>query len=269
MTLLKWFLIVAVVGYVAVIALMYVAQRAMMYAPDRQRTTPGIAGFPQAEEIVLDTADGERILAWHVPPQGDKPVVLYFHGNGGALMHRVPRFGPLVADGTGLLAVSYRGYGGSSGSPSETGFLNDAAAAYAFAAARYPASRIVVWGESIGSGVAVALAATHDVAAVILEAPFTSALAIGMAAYPYAPVRFLMKDTFRSDARIGKVRAPILILHGEQDRIVPFSFGQKLFSLANEPKRFVPLPGGGHNDLDDYGALPQAKAFLREVAHLP
>lgn len=263
MTILKW-LLLALAGYGALIALMYAAQRTLMYFPEKQRTAPAAAGFSQAEEIVLDTADRERVIAWHVPPRDGKPVVLYFHGNGGALQHRVPRFRPLVADGTGLLALSYRGYAGSSGSPSEAGFLNDAAALYAFAAARYPANRIVLWGESIGSAVAIALAATQDVAALVLEAPFTSAVDVGAKAYPFAPVRFLVKDTFRSDERIGKVRAPVLIMHGAFDRVVPLAFGERLFSLANEPKSFVRFPRGDHNDLDNYGALDAAKTFLSE-----
>ena len=263
MTLLKW-LLLAFAGYGALIALMYFAQRTLMYFPEKQRTAPAAAGFPQAEEIVLDTADGERVIAWHVPPRPDKPVILYFHGNGGALQHRVPRFAPLAADGTGLLALSYRGYAGSSGRPSETGFLSDAAALYAFAVARYPANRIVVWGESIGSGVAIALAATQTVAAVVLESPFTSTLDVGAKAYWFAPVWLLMKDTFRSDERIGKVRAPVLILHGTLDTVVPFAFGERLFALANEPKSFVRFARGNHNDLDSYGALDAAKKFLAE-----
>jgi len=264
MAFLKWFLIVAALGYCALIALMYVAQRTLMYFPEKQRTAPAAAGFPQAEEVVLKTPEGENLIAWHVPPRGNKPVVLYFHGNGGALQHRVHRFAPLVADGTGLLALSYPGYAGSGGSPSEIAFLNAADLLYVFAAGRYPANRIVVWGESIGSGVAVALAATHEVAAVVLEAPFTSTVDVGANAYWFAPVRLLMKDTFHSDERIGKVRAPLLILHGERDRIVPFAFGEKLFSLANEPKRFVRFPRGNHNDLDAHGAVESAKKFLAE-----
>jgi fermentation-respiration switch protein FrsA (DUF1100 family) len=241
---------------------MYVAQRSIMYGPERVRIAPAEAGFLEAEEIVLETADHERVLVWSVPPQDGKPLILYFHGNGGALRHRVPRFRPLVADGTGLLALSYRGYGGSSGSPSEDGFLADADALYAYAVARYPAARIVLWGESIGSGVAVALAAKKPVAALILEAPFTSAVDIGAAAYPVIPVRWLMKDQFRSDLRIRDVKAPLLIIHGALDRVVPIAYGEKLFSLANEPKKFVRFPNGNHNDLNDHGAVDAAKAFL-------
>src|SRR5690242_1714418 len=126
MTLLKWLLIVAVVGYVALIAVMYAAQRTLMYFPEKQRVAPAAAGFPQAQEVVLNTPEGDQLIVWHVPPSGDKPVILYFHGNGGALRHRVHRFASLVADGTGLLALSYPGYAGSTGSPCETAFLNAA-----------------------------------------------------------------------------------------------------------------------------------------------
>lgn len=267
MTTLKWILVTAIAGYGGLLALVYVAQRAMMYFPERLHTAPADADFAQAEEVTLTARDGTRILAWHVPTAEGRPVVLYFHGNGGALQHRVPRFAPLVADGTGLLALSYRGYGGSAGSPSEDGFIADAVALHDFAAARYPANRIVLWGELIGGGVALALAAQKPVAAIILEAPFSSAVDIGARAYPIFPVRLLMKDQFRSDLRVPQVKAPLLVMHGALDNVVPIAFGEKLFSLANEPKRFVRFARGGHNDLDDHGALKSAQEFLRDTVH--
>src|ERR1700688_3383162 len=123
-------------GYGAVVVLAYFAQRALMYFPDRTRTPPAQVGLPEAEEVILETADGEKLVAWYVPAAEGSPVVIYFHGNGGALVHRIRRFRGLIANGNGLVALSYRGYGGSSGSPTEEGLLADAAAAYAFAAAR-------------------------------------------------------------------------------------------------------------------------------------
>ena len=262
MNTLKWLLIIGLAGYGGLIALMYFTQRALMYFPETARTPPAAAGLPEAEEIFLKTADGERVIAWHIMPRGDKPVVVYFHGNGASLRYRVERFRMLIADGTGLLALSYRGYGGSSGNPSEAGLLTDAAAAYAFAAARYPSDRIVLWGESLGSAVAIALAAQQPVRALALESPFTSAADVGAAAYPFAPVRWLMKDQFRSDELIGKVKAPILVLHGVRDRVVPFAFGERLFALAPEPKRFVRFADGGHNDLDFATGLKALREFL-------
>jgi len=264
MALLKWTLIVGLVGYVAVLVLLYVVQRALMYFPDSARTSPAAAGLLAAEEILLDTADGEKLVAWHVPPRGDRPVVLYLHGNGGALTHRAGRFRALTADGTGLVAIDYRGYGGSTGRPTETGLLIDAATAHGFAAARYPAARIAVWGESLGTGVAVGLAAERPIGRLVLEAPFTSAVDVAARRYPFVAVRWLMKDQFRSDLRIASIMVPLLVLHGARDTAVPIEYGERLFGLAREPKRFVRFPDGEHEGLDQLGALVAVKTFLGE-----
>lgn len=262
MTVVLSLLVLAVLLYGGLLALMYAFQRRLMYFPDARRWAPALAGFPQAEEIALASSDGERLLAWHVPPRGDKPVVIYFQGNAGGLDLRIGRFGWLIEDGTGLVALNYRGYGGSSGSPSEQGFIRDAIAAYDFAAARCGAKRIVLFGESLGTAVAIALAAEHEVGGLILDSPFTSAADVGAAAYRFVPVRRMIKDTWRSDLRIGRVRAPVLVLHGARDRVVPLRFGEALFALANEPKHIVRFPDGGHVNLDDHGAVDTVKKFL-------
>jgi uncharacterized protein len=262
MLVLGWTAILAFCLYVAFATVIYLAQRSLMYFPDTAHVAPGQAGFPEAEEVPLTAADGVRIAAWHVAPRDDKPVIVYFHGNGGALHFRVARFRRLVADGVGLVALEYRGYGGSGGSPSEQGLIADARAAYRFAASRYPPQQLVLWGESLGSGVAVALAAERPVGRVILEAPFTSAVALGAQHYWYLPVRLLMKDQFRTDERIAKVTAPLMIMHGVHDRVVPYAMGEKLFDLANKPKHFVRFLDGGHEDLDDNGALDAVARFL-------
>jgi fermentation-respiration switch protein FrsA (DUF1100 family) len=264
MALLKWTLIICVVGYAGVVVLLYVVQRSLMYFPETERVPPAVAGLPGAQEILLDTADGERLVAWHVPPRGGQPVVLYLHGNGGALSHRAGRFHALTADAIGLVAIDYRGYGGSTGHPTEAGLLTDAQTAYGFAAARYPAARIAVWGESLGTGVAVGLAAERPIGRLVLEAPFTSAADVAARRYPFVPVRWLMKDQFRSDLRIVSVAAPLLVLHGGRDTVVPIEYGERLFGLAREPKRFVRFPDGEHEGLDQLGALATVKAFLGE-----
>ncbi len=249
--------------YLGIAAILYFAQRSMMYFPETVHTTPAEAGLPEAEEVMLTASDGERLVAWHVAPRGDKPVILYFHGNGGALRYRVERFRALIRDGVGFIGVEYRGYGGSSGSPSEAGLIADAEAAYAFAAARYLAQQLVVWGESLGSGVAVVLAAEKPLGRVILEAPFTSAAAVASERYWYLPVRLLMKDQFRSDERIGKITSPILILHGVHDHIVPYAMGERMFELTAAPnKHIVRFLDGDHEDLDTRGALHAVGRFL-------
>ena len=262
MTVLAGIAISLLCVYAGVLAMLYVTQRSLMYFPETIHTTPAAAGLPQAQEVKLTTADGEHIFAWHVPPRDGKPVILYLHGNGGALRYRVERFTRLITDGIGIVAVEYRGYGGSSGSPSERGLIADAEAGYAYAAARYPNQQIVLWGKSLGSGVAVALAAEKPVGRVILEAPFTSAAAVAAKHYWYVPVRLLMTDQFRSDARIGKVTAPLLILHGAKDDTVPYAMGEHLFDLANKPKHIVRFLDGGHEDLDKNGALIAVGRFL-------
>jgi uncharacterized protein len=263
MIALKSIAILAICLYLGMAAVLYFKQRSMMYFPDPVHTTPAQAGLPEATEVMLTASDGERSIAWHVPPRdNDRPVILYFHGNGGALRYRVERFRKLVRDGIGLVAVEYRGFGGNAGTPSEAGLIADGEAAYAFAAARYPARQIVLWGESLGTGIAVALGAEKSVGRVILEAPFTSAAAVAAARYWYMPVRLLMKDQFRSDESIGKITAPVLILHGVQDHTVAFAMGERMFELTNAPKHIVRFLDGDHEDLDTRGALHAVGRFL-------
>jgi len=262
MAFLKWLFLLALLGYVVLMALMYVAQRALLYFPDTTRYAPAAIGLPQAEEIELTTADRQRVVVWHVPPQGGKPVVLYFQGNGGGLDLRADRFRDLVSDGTGLVALNYRGYGGSTGSPSETGLIADAVAAYNFAAARYSTERIVLWGESLGTGVAVALASERPVARVILESPYTSIADVAAAVYWFAPVRLLIKDSFRSDIRVGKIATPVLVIHGVRDDVIPIAFADRLYELIAAPKQFVRLADAGHNDHDAFGAIEAVREFL-------
>jgi fermentation-respiration switch protein FrsA (DUF1100 family) len=263
MTVLKWLLIVVSVGYLGGLAALFLLQRSLLFPiPQVARTTPAAAGFPQAEEHVLTTADDEKVILWHVPARPGHPVVLYFHGNGDFLAGFFGRFREMIADGTGIVALSYRGYAGSSGKPSEQGLLLDAAVAYGFTSARYSADRIVLWGFSLGSGVAVAMAAERPVAKLILEAPYTSIADVAASAIPFAPVRWLIRDPFHSDARIAHVTAPLLIMHGARDPTISIGFGERLFALAREPKQFVRFPQGGHDDLDNYGALEAARRFI-------
>ena len=264
MTILKSIALLAVGGYLALVACLYLAQRRFLYHPRSEHPSPAAAGLSMAEEAVIDTTDGERVIVWEVPPRGEKPLVIYFHGNAEIVASRAERHRELTADGIGLVALSYRGYMGSSGNPTEEGLLRDAEAAYRFATSHYPSNPIVLWGHSLGSGVAVALASRHPVAKVILEAPFSSTVDAAAGMFPFVPVRWLMHDQFRSDQRIDAVRAPLLVMHGARDWVVPIGLGERLFALAHEPKRFVRFPDGGHDDLDQYGAIAEVQRFLAE-----
>ncbi len=263
MTTLKWLLILAAAGYAFGLGALFLLQRSVLFPiPPGGRIAPTAAGFPHVEEHVLTTADGEKIIVWHMPAKPGRPVILYFHGNGDYLAGFFARFRDFTADGTGIVAPAYRGYSGSSGRPSEQGLLGDAEAAYAFAAARYAADRIVIWGFSLGSGPAVALAAGHPVGKLILEASYSSIADVAASAFPIFPVRWLLKDPFRSDLRITGIKVPLLAMHGARDATIPIAFGERLFALANEPKQFVRFPDGEHNDLDYFGASAVARRFI-------
>ena len=263
MTALKWLLIVVSVGYACGLVGMFFAQRSFLFpVPTTARTPPQAAGFPDAEEHILTTADGEKVIVWHVPAKPGRPVILYFHGNGDFLAGFFGRFREIIADGTGVIALSFRGYAGSSGQPSEHGLLQDAAAAYAFTTARYGADKIIVWGFSLGTGVAVALAADQPVGKLILEAPYTSTADVAASMFWFAPVRLMMRDQFRSDQRIARVKVPLLIMHGGRDPAIPIVFGERLFALAHEPKQFARFPEGGHENLQNFGAIETARHFI-------
>jgi hypothetical protein len=258
---LKWALAFLAAIYALIVVGFAVFQRRLLYFPDRRLTHPAEAGMSGVEELRLLTADGEMLVAWYLPPRDGHPLILYFHGNGGALVDRIPRFRMFAASGYGFLAVSYRGYGGSSGSPTQTGLMRDGKAAYREARARgYEGKRIVVMGESLGTGAAISLAATREAAALVLDSPFSSAVDVAAVHYWMLPVRWLMLDQFRSDLAIRDVHIPVLFVHGDEDNVTPIDLARRLFERANEPKAFIGVAGGGHLVL----GLPEVFARVRE-----
>ncbi len=233
--------------YLAALLALAVFQRWLLYLPKPLEVSPAAAGLGSAQVLRLHTPDGETLPAWYIPPAPTRPLILYFHGNAARLADNAERFRRLTATGNGLLAVEYRGFAGATGAPSEQGLLIDAETAYARALSLgAKPSRLVVLGESLGSGVAVALAARCEVGAIVLDSAYDSVVAVAARRYWMFPVRWLMRDTFRSDVRIGKITAPLLMVHGTRDQSVPIASGERLFALANEPKQFVRLEGAGH-----------------------
>ena len=257
--------LLAVVLYGALLALVFTFQRSLQYFPLTARVAAAELGLTGFSDLTLRTSDGESIVAWWKPPEPGRAVLVYFHGNGGSLWHRQDRARRLTGDGRGLLLVSYRGYSGSTGAPSEEGLRLDAQAAYGFVAQRYEPARIVLYGESLGTGVAVRLAAERAVGGLILDAPFTSAVDVARRHYWFLPVDWLMRDQFRSLDRIGGLKSPILVLHGDRDGIIPVELGEQLYAAAPEPKRFVRLPGVGHAEVLEQGGLASVRSFLTEV----
>ena len=195
--------------------------------------------------------------------QPGKPAILYFHGNAGNISERADRFRQIVASGFGLLAVSYRGYPGSGGSPSEAALVSDGEMEFDWLEER--SRSIVIHGESLGTGVATEVAAARPPRALILEAPYTAALDIAEATYPWVPVKCLMRDPFLSREYIKEVHTPLLIIHGTADQVIPVEEGKRLFALANEPKYLGHRRRGGARQslgarpLGGRARLPQEK----------
>lgn len=250
-------------GYLMLVGGLYVAQRRLMYHPDTEVPSRAQAGAETMEEVRLLSIDGLELLAWYAPARPGRATVAVFHGNAGHIGHRYDKLKPILDAGHGLLLVEYRGYGGNPGSPTEDGLYADAEGALAFLAARGVApARTVLYGESLGSGVAVHAASRHAVGAVILEAPFSSVIDVAAARFWYVPARQLVLDRYESDTKIGAVAAPVLILHGARDDVVPVRFGRALFERANEPKELWVAPEGDHVDLYDHGAGRVVLEFL-------
>jgi fermentation-respiration switch protein FrsA (DUF1100 family) len=253
----------AVVAYAALVGGLYLFQRQLLYLPDLTR--PELLGLEKlgVREVTLSTEDGLSLLSWYLPPRPSRPVIAYFHGNGGHIGYRAERLLRFAREGYGVLMAEYRGYGGNPGTPSETGFYADGRAALTFLdRERVAANRLVLYGESLGSGVAVKLAAEQQVTAVILEAPPTSVAEVAQSHFPFVPAARMVVDRFDSLSRIGKVKAPILVLHGERDRVVPVRYGRALLAAAPEPKEGWFAPEAGHEDLARYGSLDVVVAFI-------
>ena len=255
-------------AYVSIALVAYFAQRKLMYFPDRQRVLPTEVGLANVEERVLKTPDGERVIAWYGRARPGQPTLLYFHGNGGSLSIRAERLRRFMNEGWGIYMMTYRGYGGSTGFPTEVNNVADARLAYgALVHDGVPPSSIILYGESLGTGVATRIAVERPVAGLILETPYTSIVDIGAKAYPFLPVRWLMLDRYETTRYIANVKVPVLILHGERDAIVPAAMGREIARLANEPKRLVLFPEGQHSSLyvDGNNAIAAVRQWIEEL----
>lgn len=242
---------------------LYLMQRELQYFPSRLDPAPDALGLAGVERVLLATPDGETLVLWYSPAPDGRPTVLFLHGNAGSIADRAQRLAYYQSRGLGAAFLSWRGYGGSSGRPSEAGLLADARTAYDYlVGSGINPGRIVLVGESLGTGAAVPLAATVLVGSMVLEAPFTSAAAVARLAYPGMPVGLLMKDQFRSSARIAEIDVPLLILHGERDGVIPFALGKALFAKANEPKTFLSLGPVGHGALSDPATWSRGADFI-------
>ncbi|NKB58558.1 MAG: prolyl oligopeptidase family serine peptidase [Alphaproteobacteria bacterium] len=250
--------------YAILIVALFFMQRSLLYHPNQ--AVPDSAGYrvPEMAAVRVPTEDGFDLLGWWREPRDEtQPAIAYFHGNSGHIGDRADKVRDYLDAGYGVLLLSYRYNAGSGGNPSEDGLIADARAGLAFLkGAGIADERIVLYGESLGSGAAVAVAAAQTIGALVLEAPYSNMSELAQYHYWYTPARWLVRDTLDSASRISKVTAPILVIHGERDRVIPPKFARMLFDAAPEPKEAHFLPEGQHNDLLDYGLARLVIDFL-------
>jgi fermentation-respiration switch protein FrsA (DUF1100 family) len=259
--------VVAIVALVAsgLLALAWSQQRRLIYFPSPGPVPSAATVLPNGQDVVLETDDGIRLGAWYFPLPGGGPAVLVCNGNGGDRSGRVELAAALNRIGLSVLLFDYRGYGGNPGKPSEDGTAADARAAHAWLAAQPDVEKIVYFGESLGAAVAVGLAVDTAPAGLILRSPFTSLPDVGAMHYPWLPVRWLLMDRYPSIDRIASVHVPVMVVAGDRDDIVPESLSRRLFDAADEPKRYVMVPGAGHNDpalVDGPQMIGEIQGFL-------
>lgn len=269
-------------GYLLLCAVLFAMQRKLIYAPTRaEAVDPQRAGLApdRARNVTVSTADGVTLGGWHVRPEacageadfdasmrgGERMTVLFFHGNGGHRGHRAELLSRFAQRGLHACCFDYRGYGDSAGAPQEEGLALDARAALAWVRERgIPPERTILWGESLGCAVAVRLAEELCAAGtpprgLALEMPFTSLTEVAAHLYWFVPVRLILQERYPSIERIPQVTCPLLVIHGTADRVVPFEHGRRIFEAAAAasaegiPKRFLELPGVGHQDLSARG----------------
>ena len=257
---MKSLLLGFVMVLVALFVLIYIFQRHLIFYPDKQVPLRHAFHAEDMQDVTLQTDDGLSLQAWYKPSTHARhPTLLILHGNAGNMGSRMPLARPFLDKGYGVLLLEYRGYGGNKGQPTEQGLYTDARAGMRFLEQQGVGfNQIVLYGESLGTGVATQMAYEHPVCALILQSPFVSLTAVGRYQYPWIVIP--PKDKFDSFSRMKAIHVPVLMLHGTADTVVPYAQGRALFNQSNGPKQWVELPNKGHSDLWD----PE---FIHNVDH--
>jgi uncharacterized protein len=252
----------AILAYAIAVFAMWLGQRSFIYHPASipidasKMRMAGYAPFP------VRTADGLDLTAWRRPGDANKPSIVLFHGNAQDASWRIDIAAQAARHGYPFVLATYRGFGGNPGKPSEEGLYADARATLD----ALPAGPVVLWGESLGTGVAVKMASERHVLGVILQSPYLSVAERAREIMRWLPAKHLVSDRFDSVSRIAAIQAPLLIVHGKQDLIIPFRHGQELFAAAVAPKTFVELPDRGHNEMHGPAFEAGVLKFLESLA---
>lgn len=262
---LTYLILACMLGYSAICAYLYLNQRHILYLPNQTLLSPKEYGLIDFQEVTLTTSDYVTLTSWYKPAKKGKKTFVYFHGNAGNLSNRIEKLKTFTKNGTGIIALSYRGYGSSHGHPSETGFYQDARTAIEYLLnQKIPAKQLTFYGESLGSGVAIQMALEYPCHSIILEAPYQSILKLAQERYPFLPIAYLLKDQYHSIDKIGDIQVPVLVFHGLLDAVTPIHHGKLLFEQANEPKEAHFISNTGHTDFNLPILQQQIEEFLEK-----
>lgn len=254
--MLRWmrFGLIGLIGvYALMLAGIYGLQRDFIFDARNdggKLDEPGSIAIEGSMRVAIPTSDGETLAGWYLPPREQNGVVfLYFHGKGGGIEKQKWRWKRIAEHGEGVLAFSYRGFPGSTGSPSEEGLFEDARAAFAWLSKKHDPDKIVLHGLSLGTGVAAKLATEVKARGLILEAGYAALVDVAGGRHPYFPVSLLLWDQFKTREYISQVKVPVMIAHGDKDTAIPYEHAEELLKLAPEPKVLITIEGGDHNTL--------------------
>jgi fermentation-respiration switch protein FrsA (DUF1100 family) len=263
-------LLLAFVVYAVFALTMYKLQRRLVYRTDSRRVPPHRIGLSGVSEVTLQVPEGESLIAWHGVAEPGKPTMLYFHGQAGNLARRSERVRRYRSAGLGILIMAYRGFSGSSGQPSETANVADALFAYDWLSSQGVAAKdIVIYGESLGTGVAVQVASARPASGLVLDSPFTTLSDLAAARHPFLPVRPFMLDRYETVRHVPGISAPTLVLQGEKDPIVPLAMACQVFDALSAPKRLITYAEGRHLDHGRYGSFDAVLRFLDNRTRWP
>ena len=266
MTKITSIMIYGISLYLFVILIMFIFQRSLLYLPSKEKLDPFFYSNTGLEKINFETSDGLVLNSlFRKPSTKEKDTVLIFHGNAGHIGHRVEKFRSFLEEGYGLLLVGYRGYGENQGKPTEDGFQKDGLAALEFLTEQnISKQKTILYGESLGCGLAVKLSIKEKYRAIILEAPYTSIAEVASRHYWYLPAKWLVIDRFDILSIINKIKSPLLVLHGEKDNVISLDLGKKVFNTAPEPKEAIFIPNAGHNNLYEFNIFEKINNFLKD-----
>ncbi len=267
MTNIKTFIIYAICFYLVIILIMFIFQRSLLYLPSKGKIDKSYYAETELKKIEFITSDGLLLKSlFKRPSSKEKSIIMVFHGNAGHIGHRVEKFIPFLEEGHGLFLVEYRGYGENSGKPSESGFYKDGQAAINFLSEQnIPKNKTILYGESLGCGLAVKFSTQDTFEATILEAPYTSIADVASRHYWYLPTKLLVLDRFDILSIVKKIKSPLLVIHGEKDDVISINFGKKVFKSAPEPKKAIFVSDAGHNNLYEFKIFDKIKHFLKEL----